>query len=185
MLKISNEIKSIACFSEDRNMAYRYSLTRQWDSSKKKATIVMLNPSKATDLKYDISVMNVHNFFVDYEDESYGSYSILNLFAYRATDPKLLEYRDLNYEKENEKVWDDYFKESDIIVVAWGRDFSKVNVTLRNEILSQISKIENRLKQYQNKLFIFWDGKEKLENIKSRHPVVLKKSWTLIQYKVN
>jgi hypothetical protein len=50
----------------------------------------MLNPSKADMLKNDKTVMNVNNFLID---ENYGSMTVVNLFAYRATDPKNLKYR--------------------------------------------------------------------------------------------
>lgn len=184
MKVVSKNIKSTAVFSEDQNNEYRYLLTREWDSNKKKATVIMLNPSKATHLKFDTTIMNIHNFIVDYENKSYGSYTIVNLFAYRSTDPKLLVNRDQDYEMENDKFLIDSFENSDIIIVAWGRDFSKVNAITRRDINVRISNVLEILRAYNSKIFIFWDGKEELENIKPRHPVFLKSSWKLIEYNI-
>ncbi|GGL60328.1 DUF1643 domain-containing protein [Sporolactobacillus putidus] len=181
---VSENIKSTAVFSEDQNHEYRYLLTREWDSNKKKATVIMLNPSKATHLKFDTTIMNVHNFIIDYENESYGSYSIVNLFAYRSTDPKLLVNRRQNFEMENDKFLKDAFDNSDIIIIAWGRDFSKVNAITRREINARISNVLEILRAYQNKIYIFWDGKEELINIMPRHPVFLKSYWKLIEYNI-
>lgn len=184
MKVVSGDIKSTAVFSDDKNNEYRYLLTREWDCNKKKATVIMLNPSKATHLKFDTTIMNVHNFMMDYEDESYGSYSIVNLFAYRSTDPKLLVNRRLDYEMENDKFLKDAFDNSNIIIVAWGRDFGKVNAITRRDINARISNVLEILRAYQNKIYIFWDGKEELKNIKPRHPVFLKSYWELIEYDI-
>lgn len=184
MKVVSEDIKSTAVFSDDKNNEYRYLLTREWDSNKKKATVIMLNPSKATHLKFDTTIMNVHNFMMDYEGKSYGSYSIVNLFAYRSTDPKLLVNRRQDYEMENDKFLKEAFDNSNIIIVAWGRDFSKVNAVTRRDINVRISNVLEMLRDYQDKIYIFWDGKEDLNNIKPRHPVFLKSHWKLIKYNI-
>ncbi|ODG91525.1 hypothetical protein BED47_07690 [Gottfriedia luciferensis] len=184
MILASENIKSIAVFSEDINNEYRYILKWEWDCNKKKATVIMLNPSTATHQKFDTTIMNVHNFIIDYENESYGSYSIVNLFAYRCTDPKLLVNRKLDYEMKNDTFLKDSFEYSDIIIVAWGRDFSKVNAVTKCDINIRISNVLEMLRVYQDKIFIFWDGKEELINIKPRHPVLLKSYWALIQYTI-
>lgn len=182
LIKLSKDIKSKAIFSNDKMNEYRYLLTRDWDNSKKRATVIMLNPSKATHLKFDNTIMNVHNFLLDFENESYGSYSIVNLFAYRSTDPKLLVNRKQQYEDKNDYFLKESFELSDTIIVAWGRDFKKVNAATQRDINARISSVLEILKDYPDKVFIFWDGKEDVQNIKPRHPVFLKSYWTLIKY---
>ena len=180
--ELSN-IESKAIFSNDKMKEYRYKLTRCWDRNKKQATFIMLNPSKATHLKFDNTIMNIHNFIIDYENESYGSYSVVNLFSYRSTDPKKIVNRDQKYEKNNEHYLIESFKSADIIVVAWGRDFSKVGAETKGHILKQIDKTLKLLNNYSEKVYVFWDGEETKEDLKPRHPVFLKSNWTLIEYK--
>ena len=161
MVNERSNIESKAIFSDDKMKEYRYKLTRCWDRNKKQATFIMLNPSKATHLKFDNTIMNIHNFIIDYENESYGSYSIVNLFSYRSTDPKKLVNRNQKYENNNKHYLIESFESADIIVVAWGRDFSKVNAVTKKQIRKQIDKTFKVLKNYSGKIYVFWDGNEK------------------------
>lgn len=182
MINLSSDIKSMAIFSDDEMKEYRYLLTREWDNSKKRAAVIMLNPSKATHLKFDNTIMNIHNFILDYESEAYGSYSIGNLFSYRSTESKQIVNRNQQYEDENEYYLSELFKKSDIIIVAWGRDFKKTNAVTQRDINKQIANILEIMEDYRDKIFIFWDGKEEVINLKPRHPVFLKSYWKLVKY---
>lgn len=67
---------------------YRYSLTRQWDwDSPYEFVWIMLNPSTADAMQDDPTIRRCINFT---KREGYGGLTIFNLFAYRATNPKLL-----------------------------------------------------------------------------------------------
>lgn len=66
---------------------YRYSLHRTWDVAKLCAAFVMLNPSTADAEKDDPTIRKCIGFA---ERNGFGSISVHNLFAYRATKPKEL-----------------------------------------------------------------------------------------------
>lgn len=66
---------------------YRYELRRTWDATKQPLVVCALNPSKATDLVEDPSVRRM----LDFADRwGCGGLVLLNLFAFRSTDPKAL-----------------------------------------------------------------------------------------------
>ncbi|MCT4654190.1 MAG: DUF1643 domain-containing protein [Cohaesibacter sp.] len=67
---------------------YRYALTRQWDESGKKLLFIMLNPSKATELKNDPTIERCERRALAL---GYGAFRACNLFAFRATDPRDLK----------------------------------------------------------------------------------------------
>ena len=64
---------------------WRYSLTRTWDRYKPGVCFVMLNPSKADEDVDDPTVRRCVGFAQSWGK---GRVEIVNLFAYRATDPR-------------------------------------------------------------------------------------------------
>ena len=77
---LTRQIKTQAVFDK-QNKLMRYSLTRTWDETKKKATIVLLNPCRADHLKTDYALSRCLNFFIDYKKGSFGTIELVNLFA--------------------------------------------------------------------------------------------------------
>lgn len=69
-------------FSQDR--VYRYSLTRVWDSEKANVCFIGLNPSTADESTLDPTLRRCLGFAFDW---GFGSFTMVNLFAFRATDP--------------------------------------------------------------------------------------------------
>ena len=63
---------------------YRYGLWRYWDQSKPAAVFIMLNPSTADAEADDPTIRRCMGFARAWE---YGGIEVVNLFAYRATDP--------------------------------------------------------------------------------------------------
>lgn len=163
--KIEKIIKSTAILSDDER--YRYQLSRVWDEYKPKATVVMLNPSKADMLKTDRTVMNVTNFFVE---NCFGSITIVNLFAYMTTDPKFLKQKDATQEALNNHYLNEAFSKSDIIIVAWVREKDKYVIRKR--------EVENLLLDYKSKIKCFEDGTGR----RLRHPRDLGLDWKLVDY---
>lgn len=161
--ELVGNIQSSAILSD--NELYRYKLTRVWDINKPEATIIMLNPSKADMLKNDRTVMNLNNFLIDNE---YGSMSVVNLFAYRATAQGHLKYKEDEYEEINDKYLEEAFDSANIIIVAWTRD----NYVIRKR------KVEKILQQYKNRVKCLADSSGK----KPRHPRDLADNWTLENY---
>ncbi len=63
---------------------FRYHLHRQWDVWKSQMLFVMLNPSTADADQDDATIRRCVNFAAAH---GHGSIEVVNLFAYRATDP--------------------------------------------------------------------------------------------------
>lgn len=74
---------SVADYSDCEQ--FRYSLTRVWDETAARVTFVMLNPSTATELQNDPTVERCERRA---RAMGYGAFQVVNIFAYRATDPK-------------------------------------------------------------------------------------------------
>ncbi|AWK51609.1 hypothetical protein DIC82_11490 [Clostridium beijerinckii] len=163
---LEKSIKSTAIVSDDGN--YRYRLTRVWDNNKQSATVIMLNPSKANELKSDKTVMNLTNFLID---NNFGSVNIVNLFSYMTTDPSKLHEREEQFERYNNTYIELAFEEADIIIIAWVRDNKKY-------IKNRKIEIEKILIPYKSKTKCFMDS----EGIKPRHPRDLGDKWTLEDY---
>src|SRR5208283_4863268 len=66
---------------------YRYSLVRQWDKSKPYLPFVMLNPSTADARQDDPTIRRCMSFA---RRERCGGIVVVNLYAFRSTDPKRL-----------------------------------------------------------------------------------------------
>jgi hypothetical protein len=72
-------------FSPDRR--YRYSLTILWDSGPM-AAFIGLNPSTADEVQDDPTIRRCRGFASEW---GCGGMVMLNLFAFRATDPKVMK----------------------------------------------------------------------------------------------
>ena len=66
---------------------YRYLLTRTWDRAGPKALFVMLNPSTATELQNDPTVERCERRA---RALGFGAFRVTNIFAFRATDPRVM-----------------------------------------------------------------------------------------------
>jgi len=82
MVDLLNE-KREAVFSPCRK--YRYRLAQIWDGGKEPLYWLMLNPSTADEVKNDPTVERCERRARMW---GYGGSVVLNIFAYRATDPK-------------------------------------------------------------------------------------------------
>lgn len=108
-----------ATFSEDR--VYRYSLHRVWNPAKPVCVWVMLNPSTADETKDDATIRRCQSFARAW---GFGGVTIVNLFAFRSTDPKGLETVDDPIGPGNDlaifKATQDAHKHEGRVVCAWG-----------------------------------------------------------------
>lgn len=78
--------RSEASFSSDN--LYRFTLTRVWDKDKKQLIVIGLNPSTADAMKDDATIRRlIHPESGFARQWGFGSLLMLNLFAYRATQP--------------------------------------------------------------------------------------------------
>lgn len=110
---------SAAIFSPDER--FRYVLTREWDESREKLAVVGLNPSTATAETDDPTIRRCVGFA---KREGFGGLAMLNLFGYRATDPKELTdalTRGENIVGElNDSVLKLYANKGRVVLAAWG-----------------------------------------------------------------
>lgn len=96
---------------------YRYSLSRVWDRSKPVGAFVLLNPSKATALVSDQTMGNCNNLAVHW---GWGGFHIVNLYAYRATDPRELRRQRDPVGPENDRELLRFARKAACLVLAWG-----------------------------------------------------------------
>jgi hypothetical protein len=97
---------------------YRYWLTRRWASGGRTVLFVGLNPSTADAVTDDPTIRKCVGFATRW---GYSALLMGNLFAYRATNPKLLSTADDPVGPENREnlVW--LIEASHMIVAAWGQ----------------------------------------------------------------
>lgn len=92
-----------------------------------RCTFLMLNPSTADQNVNDPTVRRVVQYAKDW---GFSDVTVLNLFAYRSTDPdKLLDMGLANsIGPKNDRYIEDVVAKSSRIVVAWGRTFQQEEV---------------------------------------------------------
>jgi hypothetical protein len=95
---------------------YRYTLTRIWDRSRPVLVWTMLNPSKADGLIDDPTIGRCIAFAKAW---GYGGIVVVNLFAWRATDPTELEATLDAIGPENDRHLLAAVADQDVIA-AWG-----------------------------------------------------------------
>lgn len=101
----------------DPTGTYRYLLTRTWDESQLPAVFIMLNPSTADADEDDPTIRRCINFAKKW---GCGGIRVVNVFAYRATDPKkLLEAKD-PVGPDNQAHIVEALLGAGIIIAAWG-----------------------------------------------------------------
>ncbi len=110
-----NLIRSEALFSTDRR--YRYTLERRWDESRWPAMFCCLNPSVADETRNDPTVTRCINYARAW---GYGGLLMLNIFAYRGTDPKVLKQAEDPVGPENDYWIRKSAERAGIILCAWG-----------------------------------------------------------------
>ncbi len=111
---------------------YRYLLRRVWDHDRPRALFVMLNPSTA-DAEIDDptirSCIRLANAW------GYGSFEVVNLFAWRATDPNELATPRDPVGKGNDAIICAALVRCDVAICAWG---ANKNAGDRGSLVRQI-----------------------------------------------
>jgi hypothetical protein len=109
------EVHSVAVYSECEG--YRFSLTRSWDCAGKRVNFLMLNPSTATELQNDPTVERCERRA---RALGFGAFRVTNIFAFRATDPKVMRAQTDPVGPENDAVILEAVFWADKIICAWG-----------------------------------------------------------------
>lgn len=104
-----------ALFSPCRQ--YRYTLHRIWSEKKPFVMFVGLNPSTADERKNDPTVTRCIKFASDW---GYGGMVMMNIFAYRSTNPQILYKLEDPVGDENDHYIAKIAGEAGLIVTAWG-----------------------------------------------------------------
>lgn len=112
---LKGDAASVAVYSDCEQ--YRYSLTRVWDVAGEKALFIMLNPSTATEVQNDPTVERCERRA---RALGYGAFRVLNIFAYRATDPRDMRRADDPVGPGNDAALLDGLAWGDRVICAWG-----------------------------------------------------------------
>lgn len=99
-------------------MMYRYRLWRTWDVALPYLVVVGLNPSTADESVDDATIRKVRGFA---QHLGYGSFAMLNLFAFRATNPRNLPRASDPVGAENDMFLHTAASSQGDILFAWGR----------------------------------------------------------------
>lgn len=100
---------------------YRYWLSREWDASKPKMVFVMLNPSVADADIDDPTIRRCMGFAAR---EGCGGIVVVNIFAFRATDPQELVGNKIARGEHNDDWQYEWIsqaaRDGAPVVLAWG-----------------------------------------------------------------
>ena len=96
---------------------YRYTLTRVWDATGKKAAFVMLNPSTATEVQNDPTVERCERRA---RTLGFGAFRVCNIFAWRDTDPFQMRKARDPVGMRNDDAIKDACTWADTVIAAWG-----------------------------------------------------------------
>lgn len=106
---------SSATYSECE--AYRYALTRVWDDTRRRVLFLMLNPSKATEVANDPTVERCERRA---RALGFGGMRVVNIFAFRATDPRDLKAAADPCGPDNDLAIREGVDWADEVIAAWG-----------------------------------------------------------------
>jgi len=98
---------------------YRYALWRVWDASKPVCLFVMLNPSTAAETEDDPTIKRCQ---VRAVNMGFGGLWVVNLFAYRSTDRKVLRFVADPVGAQNDEMIMKVAKKVSTAICGWGTD---------------------------------------------------------------
>lgn len=115
LFKSNLGITSSAMFSPCR--LYRYALWRDWNANPA-CVFIGLNPSTADETNDDPTIRRCIEFARSW---GYGSICMLNLFAFRSTDPKAMLKASEPVGPDNDEVIREACSGAAVVVAAWGK----------------------------------------------------------------
>lgn len=121
---------------------YRYRLWRIWDPERPRLLWVMLNPSTADASKDDQTILTIVAFA---KLLGYGGIEVVNLYAFRARDPRDLKTAGYLVGPENDAhvraVADAVTEGGGRIVAAWGAHAKETRATQMMGLLSEFGRV--------------------------------------------
>ena len=125
-----------AVFSQDRR--YRYRLWRQWGDGNSRVAFLMLNPSTADDITDDPTIRKCVGFAKQWSQQAYGpsfgAVDVVNLFAWRSTDPDGLLVAVDPVGPDNDAAIRLVLGNVQRIVYAWGRHSPRVRAMVSGRL---------------------------------------------------
>lgn len=112
---LKGDAASVAVYSDCEQ--FRYSLTRIWDVDGDRALFIMLNPSTATEVQNDPTVERCERRS---RALGFGAFRVLNIFAYRATDPRDMKRAEDPVGPGNDAAIMDGMDWASRVICAWG-----------------------------------------------------------------
>lgn len=97
--------------------SYRYALTRIWNPQGRRVTFVLLNPSTATEVQNDPTVERCERRA---RALGYGAFRVCNIFAFRATDPKVMRAHPDPIGPANDAAVLEGADWAEAVICAWG-----------------------------------------------------------------
>ena len=150
-----------AILSADRK--YRFVLTRIWDETKPTVVFIGLNPSTADEEVDDKTIRKCIGYAKRW---GYGKLIMVNLFAFRSTDPYMLKKVEDPVGPDNDSYIQKCVSESNLVIACWGNDGKLLN---RDKVL--MDSLPNLVCLKRNK------------NGTPHHPLYLSKDITPMPYK--
>lgn len=121
----------------DNSQKYRYLLWRSWNSDAPRITFIMLNPSTANEFENDPTIRRCINFAKHW---GFGSLGVVNLFAYRATNPNEIYDVTEPVGEENDTYLLQELKQTELVILAWGTKGAYLNRD--KEVLQLLSSFD-------------------------------------------
>lgn len=112
---LKGDAQSVATYSDCET--YRYALTRVWEATGAKVAFVMLNPSTATEVQNDPTVERCERRA---RTLGFGAFRVCNIFAFRATDPKVMRKAEEPVGELNDQAILKACEWADQVICAWG-----------------------------------------------------------------
>ncbi len=110
-------IKTEAIFSDDRK--HRYLLRKEWDAKKKKALVIMTNPSTADTCMMDYTTLYIQNNLIKLD---FGAVDIANMVSKMTTKLHIKDDADSpEVERENFGIIANAAQKADFVIIAWGK----------------------------------------------------------------
>lgn len=96
---------------------YRYTLLRAWSPGPNRALVIGCNPSTADAVKDDQTIRRLRQLL---GEAGYDGFTIANLFAFRATDPRSLRDVEDPIGHDNDRVLAEEIESAAAVIAAWG-----------------------------------------------------------------
>lgn len=168
MITEKSILKTEVRFSE--NKEYRYLLRKEWDSKKKKAMVVMINPSTANDISMDFTTLYTLN---NLQSLDFGGVDIVNLYPKITNKLKMIDISEEEIKLNNNLIIE-LVEKVDTIILAWGKKGEN-----SKKIFTQQHSLIKLLNKYHEKTFVLGDG----SGGSWYHPLApqVRFNWTLIK----